>query len=198
MPFSYPMNRHTRRHGPAGYSSYASYRPWLRDEFLFRCVYCLKREQWDIVIKGKYHIDHYRPQVHNPGDVLQYENLLYACATCNLAKGKELIPNPCHYMLANSVIIFEDGRIKGTTSEAKRVIKVLGLDDTEYCEFRRLTIDTIALARQMKPDLFRRYMQYPDELPNLADLRPPDNIRPEGVQESYYAQRERRQLPAVY
>jgi hypothetical protein len=44
--FNYPDPRSGRRHGPVGYASYRSYRPWLRDEFTFRCVYCLKREQW--------------------------------------------------------------------------------------------------------------------------------------------------------
>ena len=46
MIFDYPANRQERRHGPSGYASYESYRPWLRDEFEFRCVYCLKRETW--------------------------------------------------------------------------------------------------------------------------------------------------------
>ncbi len=43
-PFRYPDGPHQRRHGPRGYASYESYRPWLRDEFAFRCVYCLTRE----------------------------------------------------------------------------------------------------------------------------------------------------------
>ena len=43
-PFSYPAAVHVRRHGPQGYADYASYRPWLRDEFAFRCVYCLLRD----------------------------------------------------------------------------------------------------------------------------------------------------------
>lgn len=38
---AYPANSHERRHGPLGYVDYKSYKPWLRDEFTFRCVYCL-------------------------------------------------------------------------------------------------------------------------------------------------------------
>ena len=45
-PFRYPEQPHVRRHGPQGYVTLESYRPWLRDEFTFRCVYCLLREQW--------------------------------------------------------------------------------------------------------------------------------------------------------
>ena len=42
-PFDYPVASHQRRHGPRGYSQPESYRPWLRDEFSFRCVYCLSK-----------------------------------------------------------------------------------------------------------------------------------------------------------
>ena len=44
--FQYPSSPYTRRHGPCGYSDHTSYKPWLRDEFTFRCVYCLARERW--------------------------------------------------------------------------------------------------------------------------------------------------------
>ena len=36
--FEYTHTIHSRRHGPLGYLNYSSYRPWLRDEFQFRCV----------------------------------------------------------------------------------------------------------------------------------------------------------------
>src|SRR4051812_13664188 len=45
-PFEYPAGVHVRRHGPSGWTEYQRYRSWLRDEFCFRCVYCLLREQW--------------------------------------------------------------------------------------------------------------------------------------------------------
>src|SRR5258708_6259440 len=48
-PFQYPAAPHVRRHGPQGYADAASFRPWLRDEFTFRCVYCLQREVWGTV-----------------------------------------------------------------------------------------------------------------------------------------------------
>ena len=47
-PFEYPSSPHRRRHGPLGYADYASFRPWLRDEFSFRCVYCLLRERGEL------------------------------------------------------------------------------------------------------------------------------------------------------
>ena len=81
-PFTYPTTRHIRRHGPHGYKNYESYRDWLRDEFSFRCVFCLRREQWS-PMAGNWDIDHFTPQDRYPQGRLDYENLLYICHTCN-------------------------------------------------------------------------------------------------------------------
>ena len=80
--FEYPKQLHSRRHGPDGYRDYESYRDWLRDEFMFRCVYCLDREQWNGREAG-FHIDHFIPVAMNESRRLDYDNLLYACASCN-------------------------------------------------------------------------------------------------------------------
>lgn len=84
-PFQYPPALHERRHGPQGYSDYASFRPWLRDEFGFRCVYCLRREQWELC-RGIFHIDHFVPVSQDPTRLHDYDNLLYTCVSCNFAK----------------------------------------------------------------------------------------------------------------
>ena len=60
-PFEYPTEPHRRRHGPRGYAAAESFRPWLRDEFSFRCVYCLRRETWTIR-KGEFVIEHFVAQ----------------------------------------------------------------------------------------------------------------------------------------
>lgn len=73
--FDYPDPRSHRRHGPRGYADYESYRPWLRDEFTFRCVYCLKREQWGLVT-GEFDIDHFEPQKLLPNLAADYGNLV--------------------------------------------------------------------------------------------------------------------------
>src|SRR5689334_22042616 len=97
--FRYPSTTHSRRHGPQGYTTYHSFRPWLRDEFCFQCVYCLIREQWGRV-SGEYNLDHYLPQVLQPQQRVDYENLLYSCAPCNGAKGDQVVPNPLVVMTA--------------------------------------------------------------------------------------------------
>lgn len=60
-PFEYPGAAHQRRHGPQGYRLPDSYRPWLRDEFAFRCVYCLIREQWGRVT-AEFDVDFFLPR----------------------------------------------------------------------------------------------------------------------------------------
>jgi hypothetical protein len=196
--FRYPDAPHVRRHGPRGYIDYGSYRPWLRDEFTFRCVYCLLREQWGRV-RGIFDIEHFLPIAHHPGQSRAYHNLLYGCATCNAAKGSQLVPDPCRVLLSQDVTVGEDGRILASTPEAARVIRILGLDDAEYTEFRLLWLGIIRLAERYDPTLYHRLMGFPDDLPDLARRRPPGrNKRPEGVAESYFARRSRGALPPTY
>jgi len=196
-PFDYPDVPHNRIHGPDGYVDYERFRPWLRDEFLFRCVYCLKREQWG-VLRGTYHLEHFLPQAVSPDETLNYENLLYSCAACNAAKGTELIPDPCQWLLSGRVIVHDDGRLEAQTREAARIIRKLGLDDAEYREFRRLWIGIVRLAQRVDPALFRMIMRYPDDLPDLSRLRPPSNSKPGGVDQSCHARRRRGELLETY
>ena len=64
MPYRYPPAR-SRRHGPRGYSTCESFRPWLRDEFDFRYAYSLNREQ-RVVRVGGFAIDHFLPIALHP------------------------------------------------------------------------------------------------------------------------------------
>jgi hypothetical protein len=87
-PFIYPNVPHERRHGPRGYTDHESYRPWVRDEFAFRCVYCLNRVGWGS-LKGVFALDHFLSIVARPDMGLEYDNLLYTCVACNLSKGSQ-------------------------------------------------------------------------------------------------------------
>ena len=199
-PFDYPPVPHVRRHGPAGYADLASYRPWLRDEFSFRCVYCLLREQWGRV-RGSYDIDHFLPVVDHVALVLDYDNLLYACATCNSAKGSREVPDPLQVLTSPSVQVGEDGFLHATTPEAARLIKLLGLNGKGAVEFRLLWIGIVALAAKGDPELHKRLMGYPgpSDLPDLTRLRPPrGNHRPEGVKQSCHSQWHHGVLPETY
>ena len=194
--FDYPDSPHQRRHGPHGYDSPMSYRPWLRDEFTFRCVYCLYREQWGRVT-GEFDTEHFLPQVNHPELGAVYDNLLYACHTCNLLKGSRELPDPSQVFTSKTVRVNPDGSIEGLTAEARRVINILGLDSESFREWRVIWMRNVALAQEFDPVHFRRLMGFPDDLPSL-EQRPPGNSRPEGVQQSWYARKQRGELPDVY
>ncbi len=77
LPFQYPSEPHERKHGPYGYANYPEYKPWLRDEFFFRCVYCLEREMWYPNRASSFSVDHIEPRSKNPSRICDYDNLLY-------------------------------------------------------------------------------------------------------------------------
>ena len=195
-PFDYSLSPLVRRHEPRDYGRAASYRPWLRDEFSFRCAYCLIRETW---LPTDLDVEHFEPAARVPERALDYGNLLYACRTCNAKKGSRSVPDPSLELVRSEVALAENGLLVAKSLRARELILVLGLNARRQREYRRLWVNVVQLARQHDPDLYRRLMGYPGDLPNLATLRPPGgNGKPEGVATAHYARRERRELPATY
>src|SRR5260370_24470025 len=86
MVIQYPRLPHKRRHGPGGYRYYQSYKPWLRDEYGFRCVYCLCRERWFPDGDDHFSVDHVDAQSEAPERRTEYDNLVFACCQCNSSK----------------------------------------------------------------------------------------------------------------
>lgn len=198
VAFNYPAAPHIRKHGPRGYADYASFRPWLRDEFTFCCVYCRTREQWGRV-RGTFDLDHFVPQTFQPDQSTDYDNLLYACRTCNGSKADKTVPDPTQVLTQENTTIGADGSISGLTPEAERLILKLGLDSPQYRNWRLLWLRIIELAEICDRELFHQLMRFPDDLPNLKLLRPPGgNTRPEGIDESYFESREHGVLPDEY
>ncbi|WP_254512734.1 HNH endonuclease [Anatilimnocola floriformis] len=196
-PFEYPAAAHVRRHQPRGYLDVSSFLPWLRDGFCFRCVYCLRREQWDVV--ASLHIDHFLPVSQFPLQQLSYDNLLYACSRCNLIKGSLAVGNPTHHLLACNVAIAAHGELITADSECLRLIAQLRLNSSEMIHFRRLWLEIIAMARECNPQLHLQLMGFPADLPDLRLLKPPSgNGKPSGIEQSYLVQRERGELPSLY
>jgi hypothetical protein len=196
--FEYPTEPHFRRHGPGGYRDYESYRDWVRDEFMFRCVYCLHRERW--YGRGTtFHIDHAVPAEADPGKRLDYANLLYTCATCNSAKSSILgVPDPCVCAFADLVRITDDGRAVAINKLGESLIKKLRLDSAANAQHRARWMQTLKALRLTDPSLYSEYMAFPDELPDLRKKNVPANSSPESTHECYYALRERGELPTTY
>jgi HNH endonuclease len=196
--FEYPTAPHTRRHGPAGYEDYNSYRDWLRDEFTFRCVYCLHREQW-YGRGASFHIDHFTPVAIDDGGKCDYANLLYACATCNEAKKAVLgVPNPCEVAFSDCLRILPDGHIEALNDDGKRLRQVLRLDSESNVRHRFRWMRNLEVLRTANPALYQEFMGFPDDLPDLRKKLAPSNTKPEGAAICYLALRERGELPAMY
>lgn len=194
--FAYSPRR-DRRHGPSGYDDYSSYRAWLRDEFTFRCVYCLKRERWGHVT-GEFDLDHFQPQADHPDLSTKYENLIYACHTCNLRKSNDEVCDPETSLTKGLVRVYPSGRIEGLNGHAKAIIAKLGLDSPKYREFRVIWIRNTALAKRHDFKHYKRLMGFPEDLPDLSTRQPRSNSRPEGITQSFHALRSRGELPDFY
>ncbi|HEV3023896.1 MAG TPA: HNH endonuclease [Pirellulales bacterium] len=194
--FRYPTQRLERRHGPCGYADYVAFRPWLRDEFSFRCVYCLIREQWGSVT-AEFDLDHFVPQQLDPEKVDEYENLLYACRACNLRKGSRVVPDPTAALTAANVRVYPDGTLVGVAADADKIIRLLCLNSRGWRRWRRTWIRIVELASEHDHALHRELMGYPQDLPDLSACRAPENTRPEGSDESHFAHRQRGHLPEI-
>jgi hypothetical protein len=196
QPYAYAPAAHKRRHGPAGYANYEEYRPWLEDEFCFRCVYCLKRMVWaptDI-----WTIDHLRPRDQAPELECEYDNLVFACQFCNSRKGPNRVPDPCQVAYGGCLRVELDGEVIPLDRSGRRLIEVLRLNHKRQIQERLKTMRVLSVLAKHDRAEFDRLMGFPPHLPDLARKNPPRNHRPEGVSESWLARRRRGELPAVY
>lgn len=199
-PFAYLPGVHVRHHGPAGWATYGRYLPWLRDEFSFRCVYCLNRERWMDTRRG-YQIDHFVPQKLRPDLRADYDNLLYLCSACNNLKGAALLADPCSISLSECLHFHDDGSVNAllpNRMEGERLIEVLELDQPQLIDYRRIKIGEIKSHAIHNRALYLHQMGYPTELPDLAADEPPSNSRPAGVGQSHLARQQAGTLALVY
>src|SRR4051812_26171134 len=129
-PFAYPAEPHVRKHAPAGYKDYQDYKPWLRDEFEFRCVYCLQREMWSRERQAVFSVDHIVPRSEDPDGLLgcEYANLLYACTRCNSARQDVRVLDPTAVVMSEHVRVEPDGTVTGLTDEGRFLIELLYLN----------------------------------------------------------------------
>jgi hypothetical protein len=200
LEFEYPKEPHVRRHGPEGYADYRSYRDWLRDDFTFRCVYCLHREQW-YGREAAFNVEHLIPVVADPRGRCEYTNLLYACATCNIAKQDILgVPDPCRVAFHKCLRPKSNGELEALNRDGQKLRDVLRLNSESNVRQRSKWMRTLATLRTSVPDLYQEYMAFPDDLPDLrpAKRRVPNNTKPDGAMNCCFALRERGELPTTY
>jgi hypothetical protein len=146
-----------------------------------------------------YEIDHFLPVILRPDLALDYDNLLYGCASCNLSKGKLRTPDPLTTLTDSQVEVAADETLVTHSPEAAKLAELLGLNRPRLCEFRELWIGIVRLAASCDTSLLQLLLGYPTDLPNLSMLRPPEgNSRPEGVAQSHFSRRRQGELPDLY
>jgi hypothetical protein len=204
MVFDYEVSPHERRHGPRGYRHYQEFKPWLRDEFSFRCVFCLRRERWEADPRASFSVEHLVPTSVDPDRECDYDNLLYACVRCNSYKRSQPVDlDPCSDAYGNHLRVLADGKIKGLTRAGAALIEILALNHPDLIHFRgrvlRLCQTLAANPDPQAAALLADFLAFPDDLPDLARARPPGgNSRGEGVKSSHFVRRERGELPLSY
>lgn len=185
FPFQYPLTPLVRKHAPSYAPRWESYRDWLRDDFDFRCVYCLQRERWGKRRAG-FAIDHIVPRASG-GAPCDYGNLAYACASCNSAKSDSAVPHPEQNAYGECVEVNEKGDIRAKNREGKALIRALLLDDEENTGFRRDRIRELKSHTKNDPEQFQRLMSFPDNLPDLESRRSSANAKPDSWKQSHLA-----------
>ena len=196
QPYDYPQTPHVRRHGPAGYSTYESYRPWLEDEFSFRCVYCLKRMVWaptDI-----WAVDHLVSQSEAPQLACEYDNLVLACQFCNQRKSSHRVPDPCQVAYGACLTVNSDGTVTPHGRHGNRLVSTLRLNHPRMLAERRKWLKIIETLRQHDLAEYESLMGYPPILQDLRKRKAPQNRRPQGLSESCFAKQERDELARIY
>jgi len=198
IPFCYATRPHIRKHGPAKYPRWEHYRDWLRDEFDFVCVYCLRREVWERK-RAQWVVEHLVPRAKAPELELEYTNLVYACVSCNSAKSAHDIPDPCRHAYDDLVFVTDDGCIHPRTPYGKFLIRSGALDAPDATRWRKETIRLFRVLKKHDPELYRVKLSFPDDLPDLSNLRPPPggNSKPAGVENCRYQQRADGTLPLM-
>ena len=201
---AYPADSHERRHGPLGYVDYKSYKPWLRDEFTFRCVYCLWREAWCADGDSSFGVDHVRPRALHPEQSCDYDNLVYACCRCNSVKQDVLLPiDACAEAWGRHLDSLPDGTVRGITQAGEQTIAICRLNRPVLVQARRRMLQVLqelaVLGSEAGTSLLHEYLTFPANLPMLSKLHPPEgNARPDGIAASYFEQRRRGELPQTY
>lgn len=180
--FVYPPGPHSRKHGPAGYKTYESYRDWLRDDFSYRCVFSLMREAWP---QTQFHIDHFVSQHDRPDLEYEYTNLILLEGRLNLVKGKKRVPDPGKIALGECLHVHTDGErageIEPRNETGEWIVRVLRLDSDDATRTRRQWLSILRAVAQTDETLFCELVGYPKNLPDLSSVHAPQNIKPAAV-----------------
>jgi hypothetical protein len=203
-PFRFP--RHAvdpRLHDPQGYADYHPYKIWLRDEFVFRCVYCLVRERWYWNGQSAFGVEHLRPKGATPRYATIYTNLVYACNDCNSFRNRQRLPIKVRTdPIRQHVILRTNGRYDSKTPAGEALIDMLFMNEDPYPRKRRQILEAYSRAIGRRPGASPGdfdFFTYPADLPDLFAAHPPDGNPKEAARsQCALARRSAGTLPTYY
>src|SRR5207244_10865574 len=111
--------------------------------------------------------------------------------------------NPCAEALGQHLEIHSDGSVHALTAQGAAQVALCRLNRPRLLEARRMMIELLSMLEGCvsgEPRALLRLLHgFPANLPRLSTLRPPDgNTQPESIVDSYYAKRQRGELPETY
>jgi hypothetical protein len=106
-------------------------------------------------------------------------------------KSNQSVANPLIHLSSEHVAVAVDGELVTDRAESHRLILQLDLNSPRLKEWRIMWLRIVSLADEKDPAIYGQLMGLPRDLPDLASLRPPENSRHEGVEESWFARRKR-------
>jgi HNH endonuclease len=138
-----------RRESPPYFSDYRKYKAFLQRDFLQRCAYCERTEDY-LGGEDAFEVEHFKPKSKFPDLLVAYENLYYVCRRCNLHKAEtwpsdDLLArgtrfaDPCEEDLyTDHVHENEDGKLDALTSCGTYSSSHIRLNRNELQRWRRL------------------------------------------------------------
>lgn len=131
--------------------TYRSWKPALRTEGRYQCVYCAIGEP---LFGGErnFHVEHYRPRKVFPLLTNDFANLFYCCSICNSFKGSDwqdcppndlsckVYPNPSTVDYATFLLVDDGGFVSSSLPAGRYIIERLNLNRAQLRMIRRFVI----------------------------------------------------------
>ncbi len=148
-----------RQPPPPAQRNYQAYKPFLREDFAYQCVYCQLHEN-DAGGPRFFTVEHFRPKSLFPYLRTAYSNLLYGCAICNTFKGDDWPADdavaagrgyidPCEHDYGQHLAMTADFQIQGLTDVGQYMVAHLRLNRPQLQKLRRLRQEAAALDQQI-------------------------------------------------
>lgn len=132
-------------------SNYRKYLPFVREDFVRQCAYCLLSE---VLASGEenFELDHFKPRNQFPELLNDYYNLYYACHPCNHGK-RDLWPpadlqsqgvfivDLCKDKFASHFFQEDNGFLMGVTHSGSYTIDILRLNRKHLITIRKLLLE---------------------------------------------------------